>query len=73
MIVGEATTIVTVPPSEVFEFVLDLNRYRAADRKIGRVGAARRSGNGGTVELSGRIRGLRATRCLPVHHHRVPT
>jgi hypothetical protein len=58
MIVGEATTIVTVPPGEVFEFVLDLNRYREADRKIRRVGAARRSGNGGTVEFSGRIRGL---------------
>jgi hypothetical protein len=58
MIVGQATTVVSVPPSEVFDFVLDLNRYRQADRKIGRVGAVHRSGAGGTVQFSGRIRGL---------------
>lgn len=58
MIVGEATTTVTVPPSEVFEFVLDLNLYRQADRKIGRVGPAHRTGDGGTVTFSGRIKGL---------------
>jgi len=58
MIVGEATTTVTVAPSEVFEFVLDLTRYRQADRKIGRVGPAQRNGNSGTVTFAGRIRGL---------------
>jgi hypothetical protein len=58
MIVGEATTTVTVPPSDVFAFVLDLERYREADRKIGRVGPASREGNTGTVTFSGRIRGL---------------
>lgn len=58
MIVGEATTTVTVPPSEVFEFVLDLKRYRQADRKIGRVGPVHRNGNTGTTTFSGRIRGL---------------
>ena len=58
MIIGEAITIVTVPPSEVFEFVLDLNRYRQADRKIGRVGPVNRSGDSGTVRFSGRIKGL---------------
>lgn len=58
MIVGEATTTVAVAPSEVFEFVLDLERYRQADRKIGRVGPVRRSGNTGTTTFSGRIRGL---------------
>jgi hypothetical protein len=58
MIVGEASTTVKVPPSEVFEFVLDLNRYRQADRKIGRVGAVQRDGDSGTVKFSGRIRGL---------------
>lgn len=55
---GEATATVTVPPRAVFEFVLDLNRYRQADRKIGRVGAMVRSGKGGTVRFSGRIKGL---------------
>ena len=58
MIVGEATAVVAVPPSAVFEFVLDLDRYRQADRKIGRVGPARRDGNTGTVTFAGRIRGL---------------
>jgi Polyketide cyclase / dehydrase and lipid transport len=58
MIVGEATTTVSVPPSEVFDFVLDLNRYRQADHKIGRVGAMHRTGDTGTVRFSGRIRRL---------------
>lgn len=58
MIVGEGTATVAVPPSAVFEFVLDLERYRRADRKIGRVGAIHRQGDRGTVEFSGRIRGL---------------
>ena len=58
MIVGEATATVGVEPSQVFEFVLDLQRYREADRKIGRVGAVHRHGNSGTAEFSGRIRGL---------------
>jgi hypothetical protein len=58
VIVGQATTTVTVPPSEVFEFVLDLHRYREADLKIGRVGPTSRSGDSGTVRFSGRIKGL---------------
>jgi hypothetical protein len=58
MIVAEASATVRVAPYEVIEFVLDLNRYRQADRKIGRVGAVHRHENGGTAEFSGRIRGL---------------
>ncbi len=58
MIVGEASATVVVPPREVFEFVLDLDRYRLADHKIGRVGAVNRNGDRGTVTFSGRIRGL---------------
>lgn len=58
MIVGEATATVAAAPSEVFEFVLDLARYREADRKIGRVGPVHRNGNTGTTTFSGRIRGL---------------
>lgn len=58
MIVGEATATVQAAPSEVFEFVLDLERYRQADRKIGRVGVLHRHGDTGTVRFSGRIRGL---------------
>lgn len=58
MIVGEATTTVSASPGEVFEFVLDLNRYRQADHKVGRVGATQRTGDRGTFRFSGRIRGL---------------
>ena len=58
MIVGEATTTVSVTPSEVFDFVLDLNRYRQADHKIGRVGTIDDHGDRGVVQFAGRIRGL---------------
>jgi Flp pilus assembly CpaF family ATPase len=42
VIVGEASTTVRASPREVFDFVIDLERYRQADRKIGRVGEIRR-------------------------------
>ncbi len=58
MIVGVASTTVKASPQEIFDFVLDLNRYRKADRKIGRVGSVVKSERGGTVTFSGRIRGL---------------
>ena len=32
MIVGEATTTVSATPDGVFDFVLDLHRYRQADQ-----------------------------------------
>lgn len=57
-IVGEATTTVSATPAEVVEFVLDLKRYRQADRKIGRVGRVERKGDRGTARFRGRIRGL---------------
>ena len=60
MIVGEATATVRASPDEVFDFVLDLRRYREADHKIGKVGAIEVEGDGdrGTVQFSGRIKGL---------------
>lgn len=58
MIVGEATTTVAATPNDVFDFVLDLNRYRQADHKIGRVGTIDNQGDRGMVRFSGRIRGL---------------
>lgn len=36
-LIAEATTEVSVPPRAVLELVLDLDRYRQADRKIVRV------------------------------------
>src|SRR5205085_12439071 len=58
MIVGEGRATVAAPPNEVFEFVLDLERYREADHKIGRVGPVVRTANGGSAKFWGRIRGL---------------
>src|ERR1700735_3510773 len=58
MILGQASTTVAASPADVFEFVLDLNRYRLADHKIGRVGPLTQTGDGGTVSFSGRIKGL---------------
>jgi hypothetical protein len=58
MIVGQGTAIVAVAPREVVEFVLDLRRYREADKKIGRVGPIHRDGDSGSVAFSGRIKGL---------------
>ena len=55
---GEAATTVHVSPDEVVEFVLDLRRYRLADRKIGRVGKIERDGQSGTVRFAGRIKGM---------------
>ena len=58
MIVGEATTTVSATPDDVFDFVLDLNRYRQADHKIGRVGTIDNQGDRGLAQFAGRIRGL---------------
>ena len=53
MIVGEATATVSASANDVFDFVLDLERYRQADRKIGRVGAIDDRGDRGSVSSSG--------------------
>jgi hypothetical protein len=57
-IIGEATITVTATPEDVFDLVLDLDRYRLADHKIGRVLHVQRNGNAGTVRFAGRLRGL---------------
>jgi hypothetical protein len=58
MIVGEARTTLSASPAEVLEFILDLDRYREADHKIGRVGEVHRDGDVGTAEFAGSLRGL---------------
>lgn len=58
MIVGEATVTVHATPRAVFEFVFDLERYKLADRKIGKVGKVERDGTTGTAEFSARIKGI---------------
>ena len=58
MIVGEARATVAASPTDVLDFVLDLERYRQADHKIGRVGPVKRDGDRGTAVFSGRIKGM---------------
>lgn len=66
MACGEGTAIVRRPPRDVLEFVLDVDRYRQADRKIGRVHWVRRdgdtgdTGDTGQVKHNGRLFGLPA-------------
>jgi ligand-binding SRPBCC domain-containing protein len=54
------TAVIRCDPSEVVEFVLDVNRYRKADHKIGRVRYVRREGNRGQVRHGGRFLGVPA-------------
>jgi hypothetical protein len=56
VIAGDATVVIDCEPDDVFEFVLDLDRYRGADHKIGRVVYVRRDGNRGTSRFWGRLR-----------------
>lgn len=60
MICGEGRTVVRRSPREVLEFVLDLDRYRQADHKIGKVFGVRRDDTGATVRFRPRFRGLPA-------------
>jgi ligand-binding SRPBCC domain-containing protein len=57
---ARGTAFIRSDPSEVMEFVLDVNRYRKADHKIGRVRYVRREGNRGQVRHGGRFLGVPA-------------
>ncbi len=59
MIVGEGTALIRRSPRDILEFVLDLERYRQADTKIGRIHFVERAGNRGRARYAGRMRGLR--------------
>jgi len=59
VIVGEGTALIRRSPRDILEFVLDLERYRQADTKIGRVHFVERNGNRGRARYAGRMRGLR--------------
>ncbi|MEA2683995.1 MAG: hypothetical protein QOK05_2323 [Chloroflexota bacterium] len=60
VVAGIGTTIMKREPEAIMEFVLDVERYRNADRKIGKVHAFQRVGNVGEVRHDGRVLGLRA-------------
>jgi hypothetical protein len=66
MACGEGTAVIGCSPQQVLELVLDVERYRLADRKIGRVHWVRRDGNHGQVKHNGRLLGVATPRsCWP--------
>lgn len=58
MIFGEASVTVTATPEEVLAFLWDLERYREADHKIGRVLSSQPDGDELVVRFVPRMRGL---------------
>ncbi len=58
MIAGEGTQIIRRSAREIYEFILDLERYRQADTKIGRVHSVEWRGDVAEICYSGRFRGL---------------
>jgi len=58
MIAGEGTELIRRPAKDVYEFVLDLERYKQADLKIATVHSSTWDGDHGEVRYSGRFRGL---------------
>ena len=56
---GEGEATIGRPAKDVLEFVLDVERYRRADRKIGHVYWVRRTGkHTGSVRHRGKLRGM---------------
>ena len=58
MIAGEGTQLIQRPAKDIYEFVLDLEKYKLADLKIGRVRSVTWHDNSAEVAYSGRFRGL---------------
>lgn len=58
MFTVEADTIVKASPETILEFVMDLDRYKAADRKIRHVKSIERHGNEAIVTTRNQLRGL---------------
>ncbi|HYD10896.1 MAG TPA: SRPBCC family protein [Acidimicrobiales bacterium] len=55
---GEATVTIGCSARDVIELVLDLERYKTVDHKIGKVSSFSRDGDRGTVHFAGKLRGL---------------
>jgi hypothetical protein len=58
MIEGTGEIVIDGKPEEILDFILDLERYRLADTKIGKIKSFDRQGNTGTVRYRGKMRGL---------------
>ncbi len=60
MIDVQATEVINRSPDDILGFVMDLDRYRAADHKILKVHSIQREGNDAEVSFRSRARGLPA-------------
>lgn len=60
VVCGEGRALIERSPRDILEFVLDVDRYRQADLKIGRVYWVRRDANVGEVRHGGRLMGIPA-------------
>ena len=60
VVCGEGRTVIRRSPKDILEFVLDVDRYRQADLKIGRVHYVKRAGSVGEVSHDGRLLGIKA-------------
>jgi len=58
VIAGEATELMRCSAQDAYEFVLDLERYKQADLKIGAVHSVTWHGDQAEIHYSGRFRGL---------------
>jgi hypothetical protein len=58
MIAGEGTQVIRRPARDIYEFVLDLEQYKKADLKIGKVHSVTWNGDRAEVHYAGRFRGL---------------
>ena len=58
MACAESTLEIRASPKDVLEFVMDLRRYREADKKVGPVLWLRRDGNRAEEWAAGRVAGL---------------
>jgi len=58
MIAGEGSELVHRPARDIYEFVLDPERYKQADLKIGTVYSLTWLGDHAEIHYSGRFRGL---------------
>jgi hypothetical protein len=58
MLYGEGETIIRRSPEDILEFVLDLDQYKKADRKFGKIKEVERNGHTGYARYSARLRGI---------------
>lgn len=59
MIAGEGTETIRRSAKDIYDFILDPERYRQADTKIARVHSVQWNGDTGELRYSGRFRGFR--------------